>query len=191
MMKTLAKLISMLIPFKKYRKPFLKRLEDILWCGDNRNVYIWKIRKTAKSVGKHLKVTSTSKVNKNTTIGDYVLLHGMKIAGKGNVEIGSHVIAAGDCLIVTENHNYEGEEIPYDDKRIYKDVKIGDFVWIGVRVLILPGTTIGEGAIIQGGAVVHGDIPSGAIVGGNPAKVFKYRDMERFNQLKAEQKFHW
>ena len=47
---------------------------------------------------------------------------------------------------------------------------------------------IGEGAIIQAGAVVHGEIPPYAIVGGNPAKVFKYRDIEHFQKLKAEGK---
>ncbi|MBR5589795.1 MAG: 2,3,4,5-tetrahydropyridine-2,6-carboxylate N-succinyltransferase, partial [Phascolarctobacterium sp.] len=55
---------------------------------------------------------------------------------------------------------------------------------------ILPGTHIGEGVIVQAGAVVHGEIPPYAIVGGNPAKVFKYRDIEHYNKLKAEGKFY-
>lgn len=114
----------------------------------------------------------------------------MKITGKGRVDIGSYVIAAGDCMIITQNHNYEGDAIPYDDTLNFRDVVIGDFVWIGARVLILPGTKIGEGAIIQGGAVVHGEIPPYAIAGGNPAKVFKYRDAEHFKKLKAEGKFY-
>ena len=74
---------------------------------------------------------------------------------------------------------------------IIKDVEIGDFVWIGTNVMILPGTKIGEGAIIQGGSVVHGEIPPLAIAGGNPCKVFKYRDKEHFEKLKAESKFLW
>ncbi len=189
-MKILAKILSFLMPIKKYRKPFLKWLERVLWCGEYQNIYVWKIRKTAKSVGKNFCVAGSSKVNKNTIIGDYVRFHGLKIAGKGNVYIGSYVISAGDCLIITQNHNYEGEAIPYDDTMIVKDVTIGDFVWIGARVLILPGAKIGEGAIIQGGAVVHGEVPSYAIVGGNPAKVFKYRDIEHFKKLKAEGKFY-
>ena len=93
-------------------------------------------------------------------------------------------------MILTSNHDYEGEEIPYDSMDIVKDVRIGDFVWIGNRVIILPGVTIGEGAIIQAGAVVVSDIPACAIAGGNPAKVFKYRDKEHFNRLKEEGKFH-
>ena len=47
-----------------------------------------------------------------------------------------------------------------------------------------------EGAIIQGGSVVHGEIPPYAIAGGNPAKVFKYRNIEHFQKLKAEGKFY-
>ena len=94
-------------------------------------------------------------------------------------------------MIIAQNHNYDkGEAIPYDNTYIYKDIEIGDFVWIGSNVTILPGTKIGEGAIIQGGAVVHGEIPPYAIAGGNPAKVFKYRDIEHFKKLKAEGKFH-
>ena len=179
-MKTLAKLLSYLMPVKKYRKPFLKRLENLLWCGDYRNPYVSKIRRTAKKTGRNLYVAGPSKVNRNTTLGDNVRFHGMKITGKGRVDIGSYVIAAGDCMIITQNHNYEGDAIPYDDTLNFRDVVIGDFVWIGARVLILPGTKIGEGAIIQGGAVVHGEIPPYAIAGGNPAKFFKYRDAEHF-----------
>ena len=188
-MKVLAKILSFLVPIKKYRKRFLGWLEQILWCSDTRNIYIWKIRRTAKKVGKCLHVFSSSKVNKNTELGDFVFLGGLKITGKGHVSIGSHVIVAGNCLILTENHNYEGTLIPYDLTMIQKNVEINDFVWIGTRVLILPGTKIGEGAIIQGGAVVHGEIPPYAIAGGNPAKVFKYRDIEHFKKLKAEKKF--
>lgn len=189
-MKTLAKILSYLVPVRKYRKPFLHWLEEVLWCGVYHNVYAWKIRRTAKKVGRNLYVAGASKVNRGTVLGDNVRLHGMKITGKGKVNIGSYVIAAGDCLIITQNHNYEGESIPYDETLIVRDVEIGDFVWIGARVLILPGTKIGEGAIIQGGAVVHGEIPPYAIAGGNPAKVFKYRDIEHFKKLKAEGRFY-
>ena len=56
-------------------------------------------------------------------------------------------------------------------------LKIGNDVWIGARVIVLPGCkTIGNGVIIGAGAVVTKDIPDYAIVGGNPAKILKYRD---------------
>lgn len=61
--------------------------------------------------------------------------------------------------------------------RFWSRCVFGDNVWVG------------EGAIVGAGAVVCGDVPSGAIVGGNPARVLKYRDMEHYNQLKAEGRF--
>ncbi|MCD8057326.1 MAG: acyltransferase [Bacteroides fragilis] len=91
---------------------------------------------------------------------------------------------------MTENHNYDhGEQIPYDNVRIAKDVVIEDFVWLGSRVTILPGTHIGRGAIIQAGSVVHGYIPECAIAGGNPARVFKYRDKDHFYELLEKKQF--
>lgn len=52
-------------------------------------------------------------------------------------------------------------------------VIIGDHVWIGSRVMVLPGVTIGDGAVIAAGAVVSKDVPAGALVGGVPARVLK------------------
>ena len=106
------------------------------------------------------------------------------------MEIGRYFHSGGGGMIITSNHNYEGDAIPYDGTDLVKDVTIEDFVWLGNRVMILPGVTIGEGAIVQAGAVVVKDVPSCAIVGGNPAQVFKYRDREHFERLKKEMKFH-
>lgn len=78
--------------------------------------------------------------------------------------------------------------VPYDHTYICKSIIIEDFVWLGSRVTILPGVRIGEGAIIQAGAVVSCDIPLYAIAGGNPARVFKYRDVDHFKKLKAAKK---
>ena len=52
---------------------------------------------------------------------------------------------------------------------------IGDGVWIGARAIILPGVTIGEGAVVAAGAVVTKDVEPWAVVGGNPAKFIKMR----------------
>ena len=58
------------------------------------------------------------------------------------------------------------------------------------NAIILKGVTIGEGAVIGMGAVVTKDVPKGAVMGGNPAKVIKYRDMERYEQLKQDGKIY-
>ena len=65
---------------------------------------------------------------------------------------------------------------------------IGDNVWFGHRVTVLPGVSIGEGSIIQAGSVVVSDIPKCAIAGGSPARQFDTRDREHYERLKKEQK---
>lgn len=92
--------------------------------------------------------------------------------------------------MISENHNYDkGKAIPYDKTYIKKGIVIEDFVWMGSNVTVLPGVRIGEGAIIQAGAVVSSNIPAYAIAGGNPARVFKYRDVEHFRKLKEEGRY--
>ena len=125
-----------------------------------------------------------------TVLGKNPNFNGMHVYGKGKVVFGDNFHSGIECMIITDYHNYEGNAIPYDNTNITKDVTIGDNVWLGNRVIILGGVTIGEGAIIQAGAVVVKDIPPYAIAGGNPANVFKYRDKEHYESLKAEGKFH-
>ncbi|MBR5315114.1 MAG: acyltransferase [Clostridia bacterium] len=115
----------------------------------------------------------------------------MDISGRGKVKIGDNFHSGTECMIITSFHNYDfGTAIPYDDTYIDKDVTIGNNVWLGSRVIVLGGVTIEEGAIIQAGSVVVSDIPKCAIAGGSPAKVFKYRNIEHYEALKAENKFN-
>lgn len=105
---------------------------------------------------------------------------------RGKCNIGNGTIFGPRCKIHTSNHNYEGEMLPYDHIYKVKDVTIGENVWIGADVSIMPGVTIGEGAVIAACSCVTKDVPPLAVVGGNPAKVIKYRDEERYNALKRE-----
>lgn len=125
-----------------------------------------------------------------TVLGKNPNFNGLNIIGKGKVVFGDNFHSGVECMIITQNHNYEGNAIPYDSTYIEKDVTIGDNVWFGNRVIVLGGVTIGEGAIIQAGAVVVKDIPPCAIAGGNPATVFNYRDKEHYYALKEQGKFH-
>lgn len=148
------------------------------------------VRKRVKSCGIGLGVNFKSKIARNTYLGNYVSFNGMHIKGGGKVVIGDHFHSGQQCLMISEVHNYDhGEAIPYDDTYIYRDIVIEDNVWLGDRVIVLGGSHIGEGAIIQAGSVVAGDIPRCAIAGGHPARPFKYRDIEHYERLKKEGKF--
>ena len=151
-----------------------------------------EIRQRARRCGLNLHVNGLSNVNRNTILGDGVNFNGMTIIGDGPVSIGNNFHSGQDCIIITNNHNYDyGDAIPYDSKEsIPKAVIIEDNVWVGAGVIILPGAFIGEGAIIQAGAVVSGKIQSGGIAGGVPAKIFKFRDMNHYEKLKAEHKYY-
>jgi len=68
--------------------------------------------------------------------------------------------------------------------------QIGNDVWIGNGAIVLRGVKIGDGAVIASDSVVVKDVPCYAIVGGNPAKILKYRDIEHFEKLDKEKKYH-
>ncbi|MDR0900984.1 MAG: acyltransferase [Methanobrevibacter sp.] len=162
-----------------------------LYQNLKKNIYKNKVKKIAKSCGTNLKVNYPSIVTSNTLLGNNVNFNGMTIQGKGKIAIGDNFHSGIECMIITDIHNYDhGIAIPYDDSIISKDVLIEDNVWIGNRVMILPGVKIEEGAIIQAGSVVVNNIPKYAIAGGHPAEIFKYRDIVHYEKLKKEKKFH-
>ena len=143
----------------------------------------------AGKVGRGLKVNKPCKFTKSTLIGNHCNFNGMRVMGGGRVTFGDYFHSGIDCMIITQNHNYEGEKIPYDEKVILKNVSIGECVWFGSRVTVTGGLTIGEGAIVAAGSLVCKDIPPLAIVGGNPATVIKFRDKDHYYKLKEEGRF--
>lgn len=108
----------------------------------------------------------------------------------GGVRIGRYFHPGRGLTIFSTNHNYVfGTRIPYDSTVIEKPVTIEDFVWCGANVTIVPGVRVGEGAVIAAGSVVTKDVPRCAVIGGNPACILKFRDIERFDDLKAKNLF--
>lgn len=146
-----------------------------------------------KKVMKHnneIFIGGKTRLTSNTILGKNPNFNGMIIKGYGTVSFGNNFHSGSGCLIITSNHNYEGDKIPYDNTNIVKNVTIEDNVWLGDRVIILGGVVIGEGAILQAGAVVIKSIPPCAIAGGNPAQVFKFRNKTHYFKLKFEEKFN-
>lgn len=153
--------------------------------------YKASVLKKVKSCGTGLKVNGFTAVTKNTELGNNVNFNGLTITGKGRVVIGNNFHSGSESLFITDNHNFDtGTKIPYDETYIVKDIIIEDQVWLGRRVMVLGGVTIGEGAIIQAGSVVTSDIPKYAIAGGHPAKIFKYRDINHYKECKEKKAFH-
>lgn len=81
-----------------------------------------------------------------------------------------------DVSILTHTHNIERTGIPMGQQGMrVSEVIIGNDVWIGMRVIIMPGVKVGNGAVIGAGTVVTKDVPDYAIVGGVPARIIKFR----------------
>lgn len=115
--------------------------------------------------------------------------------------IGNYVcIASGVIILMGGNHNHHSEwitvypfveqiETSYEPKG---DTIIENDAWIGMNAMIMPGVTIGEGAIVAAGSVVSKDVPPYTIVGGNPAKEIKKRFTDKeIEKLKEMRWFDW
>lgn len=89
------------------------------------------------------------------------------------VRIGDYCFLAPGVHIYTATHPLDPME-RNSGLEYGRPVTIGNNVWIGGRAVIVPGVTIGDNVVIAAGAVVTKDVPNGAVVGGNPAKIIKY-----------------
>lgn len=153
-----------------------------------------RLRKQLRSIGKNVILSPGAQVAypDRIDIGDDVYLGpGALIAADGGVTLGHGVIIGPRVTLLTSTHRYDpAEAIPYDAVTLLRPIVIEPFVWIGANVSVVPGVRIGEGAVVAMGAVVTKDVPRGAVVGGNPARILKYRDLDRFDRLKREGKVY-
>ena len=94
-----------------------------------------------------------------------------------HLTIGDNVMMGRDVVILGRNHEFHDTTRPMclQGFQPHEPISIGDDVWIGIRVIILPGVSIGSHSIIGAGAVVTSDVPEFAIVAGVPAKVIGWR----------------
>ncbi len=125
-------------------------------------------------------------------LGDYIYIgpNGF-FGGEGGLQIADNVAIGPHVYIYTTNHRYdEADYLPFDEQIVAEPVAIASHVWIGGNVVIVPGVTIGEGAVVAAGAVVTQAVQRCAVVGGNPARVLKYRDVARFEKLAAEGRWY-
>lgn len=111
-------------------------------------------------------------IGEDTIIGDHVFLD-----GRGPLRIGDHVDIASQVLIYNSEHNIHSNMM----EAIEEPVEIGDYVFIGPRVIILPGIKIGKGAVIAANAVVTHDVSPGKIVGGVPAREIGDRKIKEYS----------
>lgn len=109
----------------------------------------------------------------NCRIGEATFInHGAYLMDAGKITIGSHCFIGSNCGMYTAIHAMLPEERNRGIERA-KPIVLGDNVWLGGNVIILPGVTIGSNTVIGAGSVVTKDIPSGVVAAGNPCRVMR------------------
>lgn len=144
--------------------PFGKQLRG--WCA----------KYLLDSCGKNVNIEKGANFAQHVELGDYSGI-GINASIAPYVTIGANVMMGPECIIYTRNHEFRDTQRPMCQQGFqeHKRVIICDDVWVGGRVVILPGVTIGKGSIIGAGSVVTKDVPEYSIVAGNPAVVKKKR----------------
>ncbi|MGJ0389829.1 acyltransferase [Microbacterium sp. CGR1] len=114
-------------------------------------------------------VTGTVRTGRDCTINPSAIV-------RGDIRMGDAVRIGAFASIIGFNHGFADTEVEiFRQPLTSRGIMIGDDVWIGSHVTVLDGITIGEKSILAAGAVVTKDVPAGAIVGGNPARVIRSR----------------
>lgn len=123
----------------------------------------------------------------NITIGSNSIIHfDCLLDGRGGIVIADNVDISFGVKIFTEQHDLNSD----DYGTVAKAVTIGKFAVIGAYSILLPGVSIGEGAVVAAGSVVTKSVEPYAVVGGNPAKIIKQRECDPKYKLTFRRPFH-
>ena len=134
-------------------------------------------KRIATNCGKNVNIERFASFTPGLSIGDNSGV-GIRCEMNGKVTIGKDVMMGPEVVVYTTRHNHDRTDISmmFQGMDTPAQVTIGNDVWIGRRVIILPGVSIGDGCVIGASAVVTKDIPPYSIAVGVPAKVVKRRN---------------
>lgn len=126
--------------------------------------------------GKNVNIEQGARFSSAVRLGDNSGI-GINARIEAHVTIGNDVMMGPECMMFTSNHASADLTIPMNRQGFDapRPIVIEDDVWIGARVIILPGVRVGRGSIIGAGSVVTHDVAPYSIVGGNPARLIRSR----------------
>ncbi|OHB55240.1 MAG: hypothetical protein A2Y07_11105 [Planctomycetes bacterium GWF2_50_10] len=146
--------------------------------GGNR-FRVFLCRQVWKKCGKNIKIGKGAQICRRLlAVGDNVQIGpNCEMMSTGMITLEDNVLMAPDVLFIGVLHRFDRRDVPIKEQGWYdpEPIVIGEDVWLGARVIIMPGVKINRGTIIGAGAVVTKDMPEYSIAGGVPAKVLKER----------------
>lgn len=156
------------------------RLKSSVQSENAKNIRYFLGSRFIKSCGTNVNFEKGAKFNPDLSIGCNSGI-GVNCVVSGETYIGNNVMMGPDCIMYSYSHAHNRLDIPMTEQGFEKPtpIHIGNDVWIGARVIILPGVTVGSHVIIGAGSVVTKDIPDYAIVGGSPARIIRMRNEGR------------
>ena len=132
-----------------------------------------------KEMGRNCIIESGAEIMEGCVFGDFTSIGPNCMIGPDIIFKG-HNMMGPNVHIYTVNHLYDEELHTFKGSSAPNPVTIGEFVWLGYGVIILPGVTIGDHTIIGAGSVVTKSIPSGVMAAGNPCAVKKVIDQKYY-----------
>jgi len=169
----------------------IENLYLLLLCKPLKHVYL--------KLGKDSYLPYNSEIKTAVEIGDGTGINGkIRIVGGARVMIGKYCAIGSDVKIISSNHDitkanlqskFATDFFNQSIDVLKGETKIGNNVWIGDSVIILPGVQVGDGAVLGAGSIVTKNIPPFAIAVGNPAKVIKFRFSQKI--IKKLLKISW
>lgn len=165
----------------------MKNMQMGKWVKIDSGAYLSALGKQKLTLGNSVSIGAYSQLVISTSfnnIGEYIKIGNSvglgqfaSIGGSGGVSIGDNCIIGQYFSCHPENHNYQLTNVLIKDQGTTRaSIQIGENCWIGAKVTILAGVTIGENSIIAAGAVVTKSMPANSIIAGVPAKVIKTRE---------------
>jgi acetyltransferase-like isoleucine patch superfamily enzyme len=137
---------------------------------------------SGSSIHRHCRIYSPSRV----AIGDHAVInYDVLLDGRRGLEIGDNVSISEGTVLLTLAHDVDDPGLALEGA----PVTIGSYVFVGARALILPGVTVGEGAVVAAGAVVTRDVPPYAVVAGVPARRVRDRARPLTYELNHKKRF--
>ncbi len=107
------------------------------------------------------------------TLGDDACVaDGAEIYNVAPVTLGARSVVSQGAYLCAASHDHRQPDFPM----ISAPIRLGDRAWVAARAIVLPGVTIGDGAVVGAGSVVTRDVPAGCTAAGNPARVVRERE---------------